>query len=61
MGLFGPGKATGSAGSRQAEATKRSNQNRGKNVVTVSELQCAKTPSHGRPIFGALRRGDGRS
>lgn len=61
MGLFGPGRATGSdAATRQAEAAKRVNQNRGRNTVTVSELQCAKTSSHGRPIFGAIKRGDGR-
>jgi len=56
MGLFGSGSESSAAKTRQAEATKGTNQRRGRNNVTLSEVQCRSTKRTGRPIFGAKPR-----
>jgi len=57
MGLFGSGKPAASAArARQTEAAKGTAQRRGRNAVTVAEVQCRSTKRTGKPIFGAKPR-----
>jgi len=56
MGLFGNGPNTNGAATRQAEAARNSNQRRGRNNVTVAQVQCRSTKRTGRPIFAAIFR-----
>jgi len=56
MGLFSNGDNMGDAKARQTEADKGTAQRRGRNTVTVAEVQCRSTRRTGRPIFGAKPR-----
>lgn len=53
MNLFGSGRESGDAKTRQTEAAKNQSQRRGRNTVTVAEVKCRSTKRTGRPIFGA--------
>lgn len=53
MGLFSRGIETKSKASQQAAAAKNTAQRRGRNTVTLAEVQCRSRKRTGRPIFGA--------